>query len=298
MCGHCMIGTATTRRRDRHGGRRPSRCTTISDRDAGRPGDAARSRSPTAGRRGQLRQRRSRSSSTDDAEDRGRRRWASSRSTSPMAAISTASSMPTRSGSGAHARHTTPDMIAAAKKIIPAVNAQLADPPPRAPRHQPLLPDAVHLRAHHHRRSQADHRLPAGLARPQPLRHRHLGARRGALHTRGELAHRARRASSRACSAPASPASRSPPRSGTACSMSARKVTGRACLTGFHQFVLEPDDPLPEGFRIGLRRVRRPTRRAGAEPALPAAGARHPRGSSGVRGRSYRTAVPSGEGPE
>jgi proline racemase len=30
------------------------------------------------------------------------------------------------------------------------------------------------------------------------------------------------------------------------------KVTGRAWLTGFHQFVLEPDDPLPDGFRIGF----------------------------------------------
>lgn len=29
------------------------------------------------------------------------------------------------------------------------------------------------------------------------------------------------------------------------------KVTGRAYITGFHQFILEPDDPLPEGFRIG-----------------------------------------------
>jgi len=29
------------------------------------------------------------------------------------------------------------------------------------------------------------------------------------------------------------------------------KVTGRAWLTGFHQFVLDPEDPLPEGFRIG-----------------------------------------------
>jgi proline racemase len=29
------------------------------------------------------------------------------------------------------------------------------------------------------------------------------------------------------------------------------KVTGRAWLTGFHQFVLDPNDPLPEGFRIG-----------------------------------------------
>lgn len=30
------------------------------------------------------------------------------------------------------------------------------------------------------------------------------------------------------------------------------KVTGRAYLTGFHQFVLDPDDPLPQGFRIGF----------------------------------------------
>jgi proline racemase len=30
------------------------------------------------------------------------------------------------------------------------------------------------------------------------------------------------------------------------------KVTGCAWLTGFHQFVLDPDDPLPEGFRIGF----------------------------------------------
>jgi proline racemase len=29
------------------------------------------------------------------------------------------------------------------------------------------------------------------------------------------------------------------------------KVAGRAWLTGFHQFVLEADDPLPAGFRIG-----------------------------------------------
>ncbi len=30
------------------------------------------------------------------------------------------------------------------------------------------------------------------------------------------------------------------------------KVTGRAWITGFHQFVLDPEDPLPEGFRIGI----------------------------------------------
>jgi proline racemase len=39
------------------------------------------------------------------------------------------------------------------------------------------------------------------------------------------------------------------------------RVTGSAYLTGFHQFVLDPADPLPEGFRIG------PTPRR--EPRLP-----------------------------
>jgi len=31
------------------------------------------------------------------------------------------------------------------------------------------------------------------------------------------------------------------------------RVTGRAFITGFHQFVLDPDDPIPQGFRIGPR---------------------------------------------
>jgi proline racemase len=29
------------------------------------------------------------------------------------------------------------------------------------------------------------------------------------------------------------------------------RITGRAYITGYHQFVLEPDDPFPEGYRIG-----------------------------------------------
>ncbi len=33
------------------------------------------------------------------------------------------------------------------------------------------------------------------------------------------------------------------------------KVTGRAYLTGFHQFVLDPDDPFPEGFSLGDRSI-------------------------------------------
>lgn len=39
------------------------------------------------------------------------------------------------------------------------------------------------------------------------------------------------------------------------------KVSGRAYLTGFHQFILDPDDPLPQGFRLGSppREVPRPS---------------------------------------
>ena len=29
------------------------------------------------------------------------------------------------------------------------------------------------------------------------------------------------------------------------------RVTGRAYITGFHQFVLDPDDPFPAGYRVG-----------------------------------------------
>jgi len=29
------------------------------------------------------------------------------------------------------------------------------------------------------------------------------------------------------------------------------RVAGRAYLTGFHQFILDPEDPLPQGFRLG-----------------------------------------------
>lgn len=29
------------------------------------------------------------------------------------------------------------------------------------------------------------------------------------------------------------------------------RVTGRATVTGFHRFVLDPDDPFPQGFRLG-----------------------------------------------
>jgi len=28
------------------------------------------------------------------------------------------------------------------------------------------------------------------------------------------------------------------------------RVTGSAYITGFHQFVLDPEDPFPEGFQL------------------------------------------------
>lgn len=29
------------------------------------------------------------------------------------------------------------------------------------------------------------------------------------------------------------------------------RLTGRAFITGFHQFLLDPADPFPDGYRIG-----------------------------------------------
>ncbi|MCP4048605.1 MAG: proline racemase family protein, partial [Gammaproteobacteria bacterium] len=29
------------------------------------------------------------------------------------------------------------------------------------------------------------------------------------------------------------------------------RIRGRAYITGYHQFVLDPDDPIPEGYRVG-----------------------------------------------
>ena len=43
------------------------------------------------------------------------------------------------------------------------------------------------------------------------------------------------------------------------------RVSGRAYITGFHQFVMDPEDPLPEGFRIG----------PGARPDPAAQGSTH-----------------------
>ena len=37
------------------------------------------------------------------------------------------------------------------------------------------------------------------------------------------------------------------------------RVTGSAYLTGFHNFMLDPDDPLPDGFRVGNQAGGRPS---------------------------------------
>jgi proline racemase len=37
------------------------------------------------------------------------------------------------------------------------------------------------------------------------------------------------------------------------------RVTGSAHLTGFHNFILDPDDPLPRGFRVGNQASGRPS---------------------------------------
>jgi len=45
------------------------------------------------------------------------------------------------------------------------------------------------------------------------------------------------------------------------------RVSGRAYITGFHQFVLDPEDPLAEGFRIGPAARSDPAARDGARTA-------------------------------
>ena len=37
------------------------------------------------------------------------------------------------------------------------------------------------------------------------------------------------------------------------------QVTGSAHLTGFHDFIVDPDDPLPRGFRVGNQASGRPS---------------------------------------
>jgi proline racemase len=141
-------------------------------------------------------------------------------------------------------------LIAAARKIIPAVNAELRIAHPERPDisrcYQTLFTS---------RHATAGDRKQTIVCPPGSLDRSPCGtgtsARVAALLTRGEIGFdepvrfegvlgtcftgRAVSAAERAGILYVRP-----------------KVTGRAFLTGFHQFVLDPDDPLPEGFRIGF----------------------------------------------
>ena len=152
-------------------------------------------------------------------------------------------------------------MIALANRIIPAVNAQLDIAHPPAARHQSLLPDLLLFGQDHGGGLSPD----GGGPHPAPSTARHAApAPRLASHSsiRGERSASARRAASRGpigtCFV------------GEAVSAQMRdgityvrpKVSGRAWITGFHQFVVDPEDPVPTGFRIGPppRDVPRPSR--------------------------------------
>jgi proline racemase len=148
----------------------------------------------------------------------------------------------------------TPDndaeMIAAARKIIPAVNVQLRVAHPERPdinRCYQTLFTSAHATTGDLKQTivcppGALDRSPCGTG---------TSARVAALLTRGEIAlDQPLRFEGVLGTCFAGSAVAAKERGGI---LYVRpKVTGRAFLTGFHQFVLDPDDPLPEGFRIGF----------------------------------------------
>jgi proline racemase len=147
------------------------------------------------------------------------------------------------------AAHTEPQMVTAAKAILPTVNAKVPIRHPKRPDinrcYQTLFTSA--------KPATGDFKQ-AIICPPGSLDRSPCGtgtsARVALLHARGELAI----GQSRKFEGPLGTYF-----VGTAASASPEdgvlyvrpRVTGRAYLTGFHQFVLEPDDPLPRGFRIG-----------------------------------------------
>jgi proline racemase len=80
--------------------------------------------------------------------------------------------------------HNDARLIDAWRRISAAVAKPGPGRPPRAARHRRVLSGAVHLREDHVGRRQANHPLPAGIARPLAVRHRHQCARRPHVHAR------------------------------------------------------------------------------------------------------------------
>jgi proline racemase len=141
------------------------------------------------------------------------------------------------------------EMIAAARKIIPAVNRQLAIRHPERPDinrcYQTLLTSAATTTGDLKQTIVCPpgslDRSPCGTG---------TSARLAALYARGEIAlHQPLRFEGVLGTCFVGQAVAAEERGGTL--YLRPKVTGRAYLTGFHQFVLDPEDPLPAGFRIG-----------------------------------------------
>ena len=158
-------------------------------------------------------------------------------------------------------------LIAAAQRIIPAVNRQLAIRHPERPDinrcYQTLLTSAA---------TGAGDLKQTIVCPPGSLDRSPCGtgtsARVAALHTRGELPlHQAARFEGVLGTCFIGEAVAAEERAGVL--YVTPKVTGRAWITGFHQFVLDPDDPLPDGFRIGHPPARRPIRKPGADRSAP-----------------------------
>lgn len=141
-------------------------------------------------------------------------------------------------------------MIAFARKLIPAVNQQLSIRHPERPDinrcYQTLLTSA--------RTTAGDYKqtivCPPGSLDRSPCG-TGTSARLAALYARGEIAlDQPVRFEGVLGTCFTGAAVAAEERDGI--SYIRPKVTGRAYLTGFHQFVLDPEDPLPEGFRIGF----------------------------------------------
>ncbi len=147
------------------------------------------------------------------------------------------------------AAHTEPEMVAVAKKVIPAVNAQLQIRHPKRPDinrcYQTLLTSA---------RTTTGDVKQAIICPPGSLDRSPCGtgtsARVALMHTRGELGI----GETRKFEGPLGSFFGGEPVSAErqdGVLYVRPRVSGRAFLTGFHQFVLEADDPFPRGFRIG-----------------------------------------------
>jgi proline racemase len=141
-------------------------------------------------------------------------------------------------------------MIAAARRIIPAVNAQLQIAHPERADinrcYQTLLTSA-HTTAGDRKQTLV---CPPGALDRSPCG-TGTSARVAALYARGEIGlDQPLRFEGVLGTCFTGSAVAAEERAGTL--YIRPKVTGRAWITGFHQFVLDPEDPLPEGFRIGF----------------------------------------------